>query len=156
MFRKAIGVIKDKGSMTEEVFNEINMLREKSNKKREIKEIFEFSRDHSTSDKITNDWLVGFIEGDGSFQFNIGKSTYASIEIAQSKARRPLLEAIKVYIKAGAVKPKLNDDYGIKELLSTRDTHRLVRSGRKIIEEKVIPMFKGLELYTIKGEDLKD
>lgn len=156
VFREAILMIKDKGGVTEQVFNDINLLRAKSNNKRDIKEIFEFSKYHSTSDKITNDWLVGFIEGDGSFQFYMGKSIYASLEIAQSKARRPLLEAIKEYFKAGAVKPKLNQGYDIEELSSSRGTHRLVISGINILDGKVIPMFKGLELYSIKGEDLKD
>ena len=156
VFREATLMIKDKGGVTEQVFNDINQLRAKSNKKRDIKEIFEFSISHSTSDKITKDWLVGFIEGDASFQFNIGKSIYASLEIAQSKARRPLLESIREYLRAGSVKPKLNKGYDIKELLRSRDTHRLVISGINILEDRVIPMFKGLELYSIKGKDLKD
>lgn len=155
VFREGILMIKagSKGGVTEQVFNDINQLRAKSNKKRDIKEIYEFSKNHSTSDKITKDWLVGFIEGDGSFQFYMGKNIYASLEIAQSKARRPLLESIKEYLKAGAVKPKLNKG---EELLSSRGTHRLVISGMDILRNRIIPMFEGLELYSIKGEDLKD
>lgn len=153
IFREAILMIKDKGVITEELYNEINKLKAKKGDK---KEIFEFSEFHSTLDKITKDWLVGFIEGDGSFQFNIRNPMYASLEIAQSKVRRPLLEAIKEYFKGGLVKPKLNKNYDIKELEKSRGTHRFVLRDIKILEDKVIPMFKELELYSNKQEDLKD
>lgn len=153
VFREGVQMIKDRGGMTEQVYNDINKLR---SKKRDIKEIIEFSQEYSTSDKITNDWLVGFIEGDASFQFYIGKSIYASLEIAQSRLRRSLLESIRRYLNAGVVKPKLKEDYEIEELISSRETHRLVISGVRILEERIIPMFKGLELYSIKGKDLED
>ena len=153
VFKEAILMIEDKGVITEQVYNEINKLRAKKGDK---KEIFEFSKSHSTLDKITKDWLVGFIEGDGSFQFNIGKPMYASLEIAQSKVRRPLLESIKEYFKGGVVKPKLKKGYGIKELEKSRGTHRFVLRDINILEDKVTQMFKGLELYSNKREDLKD
>ena len=138
------------------MYNDINKLRSNQNKKRGVKEIIEFSQEYSTSDKITKDWLVGFIEGDASFQFYIGKSIYASLEIAQSKLRRSLLESIRRYINAGVEKPKLKEDYEIEELIKSRETHRLVVSGVRILEDRIIPMFKGFELYSIKGKYLKD
>lgn len=149
VFRKGVKMLIDEGEMTEKMYIDINILRENLNKRRDKREVLKDSEERSVI--ITKDWLVGFIEGDGSFQFSMGKECKASLEIAQSKWRRPLLKKIRDFFNSGAMKPKLD-----KELEESRDTHRLVLSGKKVIREKVLPMFKEMELFSIKGKDLKD
>lgn len=105
-------------------------------------------------------WLQGFIDGEGSFQFRLAEqisrntkyiAANPTLEIAQSNHDVTILEAIKDYLDSGYVKPKF-DTNSITETLNSRSVSRYVNNN----EEQVIKLLDNYPLQTQKRLDYED
>ena len=85
---------------------------------------------------INRDWLIGFIESEGTFycyMSNIDENqesliipkVYNSLEIAQSTHEVPLLKAIICFLEKGYLKPKPKSE-SLEDMLSLRSVSRIV------------------------------
>lgn len=148
------------GTMNNALYCQLEKITAESNNSRSSKEVWEFSQKHSTVEKITPGWLAGFIEGDGSFQINMAedknkkRSFYASLEIAQSCWRRPLLLAIQQKLGSGSMSPSIDPTYEAVEESSKKHKYASKAIDQHIA--KLIPMLDGFTFTTIKGEDYAD
>jgi len=113
---------------------------------------------------IKAEWLQAFIDGEGSFQFlmyntvNRGKPylvTYFTLEIAQSSHSVRFLEAIKLYLAAGYLKPKY-DIFSLKAAKRSRSVNRLVISDSSIVINfvDIYPMLTRKHLYYLDWKNL--
>jgi hypothetical protein len=113
--------------------------------------------EESRNIRITPSWLLGFVEGDGSWfvkDLN-SKSKYQMIfSISQSTKDLVLMSKIKEYFD------NLSGCYEeVAKLPLTSDNRgmlNLVISKNKFISEKLIPYFLALNWYTKKEKDFKD
>lgn len=105
-------------------------------------------------------WLQGFIDGEGSFQFDIGETrnrgkfyfrTNPTLEISQSNHDVLLLEIIKNFMNSGYIKPKFNI-YDFVETINSRNVSRYVNGQ----ENMIIDFIDKYPLETSKDLDYKD
>lgn len=110
--------------------------------------------------KLHPNWVQGFIDGEGSFQFSLSErisrnSKYIAanptLEIAQSNHDVIILEAIKNFLESGYVKPKF-DSSSITDVLNSRSVSRYVTND----EDKVIAFLDNYPLKTLKRLDYED
>lgn len=110
--------------------------------------------------KLHPNWVQGFIDGEGSFQFRLAEqisrnSKYIAanptLEIAQSNHDVVILEAIKNFLESGYVKPKF-DTTSISETLDSRSVSRYVTNN----EGKVTAFLDSYPLKTLKQLDYLD
>lgn len=99
--------------------------------------------------KITKDWLVGFVDGEGCFYVAINnsksrKTTNVQLEftIVQHKRDINLLYAIKDFFECGLVRPNKN---------KTESVWAFRVRDRKSLETIIIPFFEANPLLTTKS-----
>lgn len=97
--------------------------------------------------KISIDWLVGMVDGDGSFFITITKSKDYKIGY-QVRARFAIKQ-----IKAKELLEKINKEVFDNKAKIQED--RLIIEDLKIITEKVIPLFTTTPLKTRKEKDFR-
>jgi len=96
-------------------------------------------------------YLVGFVDGEGSFSVSIKKLPTAKFgwivdpcfQVYQHKKNVHILELFKKFFQAGYIKPKS----------PTSNTYVFTISQRRALQEKVIPFFKKYKLLTSKWEE---
>ena len=99
--------------------------------------------------RITPNWLLGFVEGDGSFIYK----TVGTLEFSiGQKGNKALLEAIKDYFQALG-----KYDGNVADLrLQGEGQFKISISGVERLEKVVIPFFDGLIWHTKKYLDYSD
>lgn len=110
--------------------------------------------------QLNNDWVQGFIDGEGSFQFgmyslkNRGKPSLAlhcTLEIAQSSHDVIILDAIRKFFGCGYLKPKY-DIHDLEAVKKSRSVSRLVIGQ----PQSVIELLDQYPLLTRKYLDYLD
>lgn len=142
--------------MNEQLSKEIENIRATMNLRRPDLEAFDYSFNYSTPDKFTPGWLAGFIEGDGTFQFTMGKLVTPSLEIPQKRVLRPLLHSFQSYFKGGYVSPKLDVPAFDNVMNSIRTTHRYKLRGVNLRTDNLLPIWNDYSFYSRKGKDYAD
>lgn len=108
--------------------------------------------------KITNNWLLGFVEGDGWFSYSINERTF-TFGIIQ-KGNKALFEAIVSYLHNLAsveLGSEVGDSNSVANIYQKNTGAFFLTIKRKIIIEKVIiPLFDGLTWHSKKYLDYCD
>lgn len=108
--------------------------------------------------KITNNWLLGFVEGDGWFSYSINERTF-TFGIIQ-KGNKALFEAIVSYLHNLAsveLGSEVGDSNSVANIYQKNTGAFFMTIKRKIIIEKVIiPLFDGLTWHSKKYLDYCD
>ena len=160
-FKSALILLKNKEHFKYEGIQKLKLIKSTMNKARS----FEDKYNYCLSNKVSLDpsWLQGFIDGEGSFQCEIGldkrrnssKNTINfSLQIKQNSHDVAVLNHIKKYLKYGFLKPKYNTE-NIKVTMSmafTRKTTVIWIRNYKII----CKFFDQYPLYTLKWLDYLD
>lgn len=99
VFKEILDLMSTKAHLTDEGHNRITQLLETHNTKRT-----EFIQPADHSITITPYYLLGLIEGEGSFSY--GKNNQLSFVLVLTESQKQLLEAIKLFIDNLSVDPK--------------------------------------------------
>jgi hypothetical protein len=107
---------------------------------------------------ITPYWLLGFVEGDGSFSISKENNFLLIFTIAQTMNDLPLMEAIKNYLNS------LNSNFNDAVYLTTyksktderSDMINLVATKSEFISQVLLPFFQNLEWVSKKELDFVD
>ena len=153
-FKKALDLYKN-FKMTEDVSSEIMKLKEKMNSKRT-----EFEMPYSHKPLITKHWLLGFVEGEGSFSVRRESNKFEILfSLSQSYKDEVLMDAIKEFFEnlsgddtSDVVKKSLYKPKGIKH----KQVIQLVITQTNYIKNVLIPFFCSLEWYSKKELDFQD
>ena len=162
---KDIALIKNKNEhLTEEGISKILKIVENLNSKRSFDDKFNFCMNtlnsQSISQKLTPQWLQGFLDGEATFYTYISKkksrnTTYqgvdSSLEIAQNNHDVAVLIAIQKFFGSGYIKPKY-DFTNLQECKNSRSVNRFVLRNTKII----INFLEEFPLITRKQLDYMD
>lgn len=125
-WKQVAHILKDKGHTQREGKQRIFTLKSNINQSRPDFERWNYLKSKNIT--IDPNWLSGFIDGEGSFQYALGErisrsSTYIqanpTLEIAQSSHDVAVLDAIRGYLDSGYIKPKY-DITSWSELLKKR------------------------------------
>ncbi len=106
-------------------------------------------------ERLTAEWIVGFVDGEGTFSVSLiknptakyGWQVFPEFVITQGEKSRPALEAIRKFFGCGKI--YINRRY---------DNHReplyrfVVRSQRELTQI-IIPFFRHYQLQTAKRQD---
>lgn len=133
--------------------------KDQMNKNRSFEERWEYLN-NCDEINLSNEWVQAFIDGEGSFQFNIintknrGKSYLAlnsTLEVAQHSHDVKVLSWIKKFFNKGYLKPK----FDINNLIETKEKRSV---SRFIInqESEVIKFIDKYPMYTSKRLDYED
>lgn len=155
IYQERIKTVKD-----EEIFNTLLNLKKGMNSNRTN---WDFPTEHNIT--ITDYWLLGLIEGEGSFYLDRSKME-PNFSIAQSNIQHSLIEAIKNYLidKLGFDKysvSKLNNSSVIAVMAGKARNHSKPLSVLRIKNTNVlinyfIPYLDKMTFITKKGLDYKD
>lgn len=157
-WKQVAHILKDKGHTQREGKQRIFTLKSNINQSRPDFERWNYLKSKNIT--IDPNWLSGFIDGEGSFQYALGErisrsSTYIqanpTLEIAQSSHDVAVLDAIRGYLDSGYIKPKY-DITSWSELLKKRTVSRYVNNN----EDAVIQLIDKHPLKTVKREDYQD
>lgn len=164
-FKQAVFIYKDNTVLPEQKLESINSLKNSMNLKRII---FKYPSDHSIC--VTPYWLLGLIEGEGSFSITKRPHVGLSFRLTLTESQAPLIHAIKKYIdNLGTSHLDTNLIPQINELISDR-SHIFYEESRDNSKPKVIlysqeinylvdvfiPFLYNLAFVTKKYEDFKD
>lgn len=141
----------------EELCIKLENLRSGMNRKRT-----DFNLPNNHKVKITPNWLLGFIEGDGSF--NVALKGFAlSFSLSQSSVDFILLENISYYLNdlAKSKDIKYSNKYinvykGRDPLGKSRGDCQLTITSSEFLRDILIPFFDNMTFYSKKYKDYKD
>ena len=140
-FKEIALMVENKEHLTEKGFNTILEKYKTMNSNRSFSEKYEYLLNKNFS--LNKDWLIGFIESEGTFYCYMSKieeknqaflasedniaipKVYNSLEIAQSTHEVPLLKAIINFVEKGYLKPKPKSE-SLEDMLSLRSVSRIV------------------------------
>lgn len=134
--------------------DEIDIIRAGMNRGRSFEDRWNYSAYHSNLDRLTEGWIVGFIEGDGSFQYGF-KGFMPTIQITQGHWHRPLIKKIRAFLNAGNLRPsdKFLNKHGY---FTTEDMKNLkgkidFRINGNGMTSSMFPIIDKFNLYSWKG-----
>lgn len=110
---------------------------------------FILPKDHKVI--INDNWLLGFVEGDGSFFFNLTNKTL--VFSIKQKGNYELILAIKEYLDLLA---KNKDILSKVKIYTNKDGFELVLSDLKFIDQIILPLLNPLSWHSKKFLDYKD
>jgi len=150
--KKALQMIRGKEHLTPEGLAKIQEIHAQMNLKRDRSTI-----DHGTIE-ITEDWLRGFVDAEGSFYSSVtpnktsalGYRVIATLSITQTVSEKPVLEAIKKYIGCGFIKTKPAKNPGGRAVCEYQ-----VNAFKDILNV-IIPFFNANPLLTTKNLNYQD
>ena len=160
-FKKAFNIYNDReGFLTEELKNKVLELKEGMNTKRKN---FNMPNDHKIV--ITKSWLLGLIEGEGSFQL-WRNDLVSAFSLVLTENQLPVLEKIKEFL----VNNLGFDKYSKAKLDSSSAisiNHQKARKNSKgsvllnikniyVLNNYLVPYLDDMQFITKKGKDFKD
>ena len=166
-FKKAIAIKFDKSLSKSKKLELITTLKDSMNSKRVN---FEMPSTHAAI-RITPYWLLGLIEGEGTFCLNNPKTMGISFSLSLTAAQAPLIDAVKNFLGSyliDGVHLKSPQDY--LEIISkivfvyAREQRREADKPQieisikqvKFLVDKFIPMLSNLSFVTKKYKDFLD
>ena len=116
----------------------------------------DFSMPNNHKVLVTEGWLLGFIEGDGSFHYSISKEMF-TFSLGQ-KDNEALVYAIKDFIDSIAIQQSFDTvDRSTVNVYHTKPGFfSLTVKDLKFIESVIIPLFDKLTWHTKKELDYQD
>lgn len=159
-WKSVFDILENKEHFTEEGKSRIIEVKEQMNNKRSELSRWKFLMDLKKVNELHPNWLQGFIDGEATFQFEIGDQknrgntyfrTNPTLQIAQSNHDVLLLEIIKDHLEGGYIKPKFNT-HDFSETINSRDVTRYVNND----EQRVIDFVDKYPLETTKNLDYQD
>ena len=155
-YKKAFELYRSTKKISKEIDQEITNIKNGMNKQRT-----NFQMPESYSPQITPNWLLGFVEGEGSF--NVVKGYGLTFSINQSSKDNALMVAIKNYLNnlPGAVEYARGEEDSIVYLgtfigATNNEVTRIVISQMGFIRFVLIPFFEGLVFKSKKYLDFQD
>jgi len=133
-FKKVVLMCKNGLHLINSNRKKIFIIKNNMNSKRSFDQRWDYHNNLDTNQKLNNEWVQAFIDGDGSFQFSLfktnnrGKYYYVSrpiLEIAQSSHEVKVLKRIKDFFGEGYLKPKY-DIFNINAAKSSRSVNRYI------------------------------
>lgn len=162
VFKQVVYILKNNRSESDckdsDYKNKVIYLKNTMNKNRSFSDRWNYLNNKSIV--INNEWLQAFIDGEGSFQFNVSNTVNrgkpyivlsSTLEIAQNTHDIKVLDAIRLHLKHGYLKPKL-DITCLKEVTLCRSVSRLVINE----SSPIIEFFEKYPLLTVKKLDFED
>lgn len=157
-FKNATLLMKDKGHYNLEGINNLKDIKSKMNKSRSFSDKFFYCWNKDII--IHPEWVQGFIDGEGSFQCEIGFTEKIklypyvnfSLQIKQNNHDVAILQAIKNFFWCGYLKPK----YDIKDIKAASNAVRSTTSLWFRNIQIICDFFDLYPLYTIKKFDYED
>ena len=138
----------------EEKRSQIKNIKNSMNTKR-----FSFDLLESHKINITPSWLLGFVEGDGSFSYSRGKGGSLSFYISQ-KRNKTLLNAIRDFLQSLVPQDKkvsaLGDIENAVHISVNKEYLNLYVNHTAFIELVIIPLFNSMIFRSKKGLDYFD
>jgi len=165
-FKEAISIKLDKNIPKNEKLTLITKLKNSMNKNRDV---FEMPSTHII--KITPYYLLGLIEGEGTFCLNDPKNMGVSFSIALTAVQLPLINAIKDFFDKYMIDDKyLEASPEYSNFISQRSNIHIKKkstaNGKPAVNfsirqvnyiiEKLIPMLSNLKFITKKYKDFMD
>lgn len=155
-FKKAFELYKSSKKISKQVDQEIASLKNGMNKQRT-----NFQMPESYKPLITSNWLLGFVEGEGSF--NVVRGYGLVFSMNQSSRDSALMVAIKNYLNniPGAVEHMLAEKDGVVHLgtftgTANNEITRITISQLGYLRSVLIPFFEGLVFRSKKYLDFQD
>jgi len=157
-FKKAVLLMNEKNHLKKDGIDKLRNIKSYMNKARSFKDKFNYC--WSKTINIESEWLQGFVDGEGSFQCEIGftkrmkLNSYVnfSLQIQQSKHDVAILYAIQRFFQSGYLKPK----YNIKDINTTKLISRNVTALWIRNVELICNFFDLYPIYTVKRLDYLD
>lgn len=150
-----------KGTISEDLKNKLLKLKEGINKGR-----VDFSMPLNHQINITGYWLAGLIDGEGSFSMTRGSQLRLCFQLLFTAAQKPLLEAIKVFLKDNLGfdrfslwKLENSSDIGIYEFKAkgnSKPTVCLEIRNVHLLHNYFIPYLSNFSLLSKKSLDFSD
>lgn len=159
-WQKAMDILVNKEHLTVEGKDSLIEIKNKMNNLRTKQERWEYLNSINNFTVPDPNWLRGFLDGEASFQFQIGEratrnTSYIianpTMEIAQSNHDVAVLKIIKDHLESGYLKPKF-DTSSLEKTMNSRDTSRFVTND----EDKVREFVDKYPLLTSKQLDYLD
>ena len=160
-FKKAFNIYNDReGFLTEELKNKVLELKDGMNTKRKN---FYMPNDHKIV--ITKSWLLGLIEGEGSF--HLWRKDFVSVfSLVLTEKQLPVLEKIKEFLVNNLgfdkySKAKLDSSSAIsinhqKARKNSKGSVLLNIKNIHILNNYLVPYLDDMQFITKKGKDFKD
>lgn len=159
VFKQIVEMINKKDHLTIEGKEKINGLLKDFNKKRTT---FTMPKDHKIN--ITPYYLLGLIEGEGSFTFANGRIRFS---LTMTETQKPLIEAVKSFIDSLAPYPlNLPDNIDYSRSLiyynkasgvgNAKPSIRIEIGDFYFINKFFTPLLENLQFLTKKREDFND
>jgi Cytochrome c oxidase subunit III/LAGLIDADG endonuclease len=155
--KKAFFLYNNRTKLSKELINQILNLKNNMNTKRTNFELLQV--------KISKSWLLGFIEGDGSFSLNRA-NLYPIFSINLTESQLPLLIEIKKYLENNLgfdaySKQKLNSSSIIaigktKGVNNSKPFVTLIIINIHVLNNYFLPFFNECEFISKKGLDFND
>ena len=137
-------------SIDKDIFSEIENIKNSINSNRTNYEGYNL-----TNDMINKNWLVGFVEGDGTFYFS-----HSSVVFGITKKDHPpkILEAIAQYLHHNIplIPPYGNLIIPNKPnciIKNNKNAFQLVITDKDVLFQYIYPFFRNLSFYSRKGID---
>lgn len=169
-FRDAYMLYISSKNKTPELAKEILTIKSTMNSKRSDTEAARLLCEKSHKVRITDHWLLGFIEGDGSF--SITKADFILTFSISQKGNLVLMEAIRSYLfnlkdrgSWGSLTPEIKvpvSDRNVIYLTKTKSkaspsyTYVLIVKSRQYVNNVLIPYFDSLTFHSKKKLDYLD
>lgn len=137
--------------MTPETFNKIEKIKESMNSNRT-----NFYGYNISDSPISKYWLLGFVEGDGSFHFTNNRAVFS---ITQKD--RQILEAISLFLKNIPRAPIFNGLFICPQpncIITGKNNntaYQLSVTDTDVLFQYIFPFFKDLPFLSRKGVDFK-
>lgn len=138
-FEEIAHIMANKGHLTPEGSRRIYKIRRSMNN---FRTNYDLPSTHSL--KITNYWLLGFVEGDGTFYY----SNTPRFSIAQEDVSLPALQAILAFFGKGSIKQAGSDPHNANMC-------KFLISDMQVLYDDIVPFFSDLHFFTTKGVDFQ-
>jgi len=159
-FKIAVNLVNNKEHLTLEGIEKLKCLAKSMNTGRSFEDKFDFCKSYYPTMPINPQWVLGFVDGEGSFGFQIStknKNVYMlpSFSIVQNTHDVFLLKKIQDFFNCGLIHPKRIDD-SIEVATSVNSISSLRTTCSSELIDIIIPFFDKYSLLTTKSLDYFD